>query len=356
MRQLPRRAMTPKVTLARSTSPFVTVVSLIIAILLLGASLAYAVLSLSDPQSPALYLAAPLVFMPAFAVMALSVWADEELFDFKSAQVVGALALVLHLFVLYQEVPRISASPGTLIPLDQIIVNNYPSLRSAGPALAIGTFIVELVLYVLINVWSSHRRAYLLALSRYQLRQITTSKQTDKQLARGAKQRADALRKNTYQRALRNSARRSLMRWSIVEMVVVGAVAIIALINPSAGAFYRAPFLFAASAAAAAEYAFFGTTPPSWSLVSLIFSALALIYSVTGAVFDVARALRCFVNSQTPRGVIETRICNHEGWLGLVVPIALVVIALLSILQITFLYRLLMAESDAVQRDDDSNE
>lgn len=350
MRSAPADSRSPKITLARSASVIVTVLTLVVAIIMLGLCTLLVGFAASDPQSPAMFRVAPLVLSAMFSVAVISVWSDEEMFDFWSAIVVGGLALVANVLTSYHELGRILSSPGSLTALAAIINDDYPTLRSTAPAVVVSVTVLNVVVLLMLVFWLAARRAYLLALARVTLAQAVSAFQTDKQLLREARQRSLGARAKLYSRAVRNSRRRVLMGLSVAELVLLGFIALLALFYPDVGAFYRAVYLLPAAFAAAAEYAFFGTTPRGWTLISLVFSVLALISSAFGAVLDVARLVRCVHTSYSPANVVENRVCLHEGWLGYVTPIALVLVAIGSIAQIIYLFQLLSAGRDAIKR------
>lgn len=350
LRSVPADSKTPKITLARSASVLVTVLTLVIAIIMLGLCALLVGFAASEPQSPAMFRVAPLVLSAMFSVGVISVWSDEEMFDFWSTLAVGTVALVANVLTSYHELGRLLSSPGSLTALAAIIVDDYPTLRSTAPAVITVITALNVVLLLLLVFWLAARRAYLLALARYTLRQATTAFQTDKQLLREQRQRSLGARAKLFSRAVRNSRRRVLMGLSVAEIVVLAFVALLALFYPDVGAFYRAVYLLPAAFSAAAEYAFFGTTPRGWTLVSLVFASLALLSASFGAVLDVARLVRCVHTSYSPANVVENRVCLQEGWLGYVTPVALVLVVIGSIVQVIYLFKLMSDGRDAIKR------
>ena len=136
---------------------------------------------------------------------------------------------------------------------------------------------------------------------------------------------------------------------AITQIVILVVSTVLSLLYSDAGSFYRGVYFIPVAMAAAAEYAFFGTTPRYWTTVSLVFAVFGLVSSTYGAVLELKRFFQCVVSTLVPANVVDSAICTDEGWLGYFVPWALAVLSVLSIVQIILLVRLIATRRDAVR-------
>jgi len=334
-RDVPRGTVRKR-RLARDASASLTVLALLLAIAIIISLVVVAGYALGDAATPALFRAAPLMFNGFFATVVLSVYVDQELFDFRTAFVAGGLALAADIPLLIYELRRWAACAGvggaSQTPLENSVCNNFASQANVVPIVSLVVFVLTLATFIILFFWHAQRRAFLLARERIRLRNAQRSFETDRQIMRGVQTRRLANLRALLRKARRNGYRVATMALSVAQLLlVVLFVGVLALVFPNAGAFYRAAFLLVPAHAAAAEFAFFGTTPRGWTWLVLAFSLLALLTSVWGAVLELPRFFRCTSATAVPIGVVETSICNDEGFLGYVVPWVLLLSAIMSL-------------------------
>lgn len=336
-------------------SPAITAISTILASLAILALTALVIVAVASPHSPALFRATPLVVSAVFAVHVISVFVDQELFDFRSAFVSGAVALVCNVVVLWNELTRWSRSSslggggGGLTPLEAIIKLQYGSMLAVLPIFVLIITLFVIVDYVLLFFWYAERREQLIAIALLKRRNAVRSFETDRQILREREREIAKRRSQLRGASARNSDRSAVMGIAVAQIVILVVAVILALLYSDAGSFYRGVYLIPVAMAAAAEYAFFGTTPRYWTTVSLIFAVFGLASSVFGAILELQRFFRCVLTTFVPANVVDSSICTDESWLGYFVPWALAVLAVLSVVQVVLLVRLLVTRRDAVR-------
>lgn len=320
---------------ARATSSALTSFSLVLSVGVLIAIAVVVVAQLASPDSPAFFRAAMLIPSAFFATVGLSVYVDEELFDFYTAFTSGALAILVNFVLLYFEIGRAAACAGiggaSQTPLENRVCTLFASQRNLVPIVSAVVSAAVLILYVMLFFWHRQRRAYLLLKRDIKLRNSSRSNEVDRQILMAAAKRRLLRIKAALRAAGSNPQRVATMVLSVLQVAIVVFVMALAIFYPNAAAFYRSSALLLTTFAAASEMAFFGTTPRNWTWLVLAFSILSAAATIISLVFEFPRMIRCLSGSLAPVGITEQDICVDEGFLSVVVPFALLTCAGASI-------------------------
>lgn len=271
------------------------------------------IVQMVDSTSPAMLRVAPLLLNALFFVVTISVAIDHELFDFVTAFVIGGLAFLANLPLLYQEIDRWSRCTGggaaSVTATETLICTDYTAWVYFIPLLALILAGITIILIILLALWL--RKA---------LAQVKQAQKDQKEMRREARR---LVRTNAF--------RLTNMVISVIQLVVILVVAGAATFLPDNAAFFRASFLIPAAFMAASEFAFFGIVPKYWTGITLLFAVLATISNIWGLVFEYPRFIRCVSTPSSPAGVVENTICANEGLSIGIVPISLLISVLLSI-------------------------
>jgi hypothetical protein len=287
------------------------------------------IVQMVDPLSPAMLRTAPLLLNAIFFVVTISVAIDHELFDFITAFVIGGIALLANLPLLIEEINRWNRCSGggsaSVTPTETLICTDYTAWVYFIPLLTIILASITLILIILLALWL--RKA---------IAQVKQAQKDQKEL-----------RKEGLRLMRSNAFRLTNMVVSVLQLVIILVVAGAATFLPDNVAFFRASFLIPAAFMAASEFAFFGIVPKYWTFITLLFAVFATIANIWGLVFEYPRWIRCISTPSSPDGVIENTICLNEGLSIGIIPVALLISVLLSIVCIASSLAMIFSGTDS---------
>ena len=331
---------------AREASTAITVIELILAIAVIVSLVVLLGFAFATPNSPAQIRAAPLMLNGFFAVCVISVYVDEQMFDFYTALILGGIALALDIPLLINEIRRwavcagVSGASQTLI--ENEICTNFTSQVPLVPIVAIVVTFIKLIMFVLLIFWFNKRRAYLAVKEKERQQQKKKSAPGSASERERHMKRLQRLMEYTRSNAWRIAS----IIIGFLQLIAVVFIVILATLFPSAGAFYRATFLFGAAFQAAAEFAFIGRVPPRWTWLILGFAILSLGATVYGVIYELGRFHQC--RTGAPVTVVDNEICTNEGFLYWVVPWTLFASAIFSLAGVIITIIMLVRGTDAV--------
>lgn len=299
------------------------IASLVFSIIILVIYLIPVGFIMATPDSPAQFRSAFFLFMGALAMCGISIYIDEEVFDYTVFLVTFIFLTIIPVVIgAVFELRRIAYCTGvatpSVTPLENDICINWPGQAYLIPVSSALFLLLTVILGLLVYYW--FRRLNM--------------KLTAKSIVMGRSIRDD-LKKATENRirdALASYARLTCMFVSAFMFVGLLVVLIAQLIYPSAAAFYRATFLYPTALLVASEAAFIGTTPRGWLWVGLVLAIFSSISTIWGLVYEWQRVINC--RDGAPVGTTENQICSQEPGLSYIVPVVLFVSAIFSLISV----------------------
>lgn len=303
-------------------SKFWAVTTLVVSIIILAVYLVPVGFILASPNSPAQFRSAFLLFVGGLAVSGISIYIDEEVFDYGVALIAFILSIIPGIIGTVFELVRISYCTGvstpSVTPLENDICINWPGQAYLIPVVSAVFMLLILIMAICVFFWVRRNNMKL----------------TAKSVVMGRSVRADLkqARELKFKYALASYARLTCMVIALVLFILILVAVIAQCIYPSAAAFYRAPFLFSTVLLLASEWAFFGTTPRGWLWVVLVFAVFSSITTIWGLVYEVARVVAC--RNGAPVGTTDQQICTQEPGLSNIIPVVLFAGAILSLISV----------------------
>lgn len=308
--------------LVASTKTF-AIASLVLSIIILVIYLVPVGFIMASPNSPAQFRSAFFLFMGALAICGISIYVDEEVFDYTVFLITFIFLTIIPVFIgMVFELRRISFCTGvatpSVTPLENDICINWPGQAYLIPVVSALFLLATILLGVFVFLW--FRRLNM--------------KLTAKSIVLGRSVRDD-LKKATENRvrdALASYARLICLGVAMFMLLALFVVLVAQVIYPNAAAFYRATFLYPTALLVASEFAFIGTTPRGWLWVGLVLAIFSSISSIWGLVYEWERVINC--RDGAPVGTTENQICSQEPGLSYIVPVVLVVSAVFSLISV----------------------
>lgn len=316
-----KRAKAALSTLA-AKSKFWAVATLVVSIIILAVYLVPVGFILASPNSPAQFRSAFLLFIGGLAISGISIYIDEEVFDYTVALIAFILSIIPGIVGTVFELVRISYCTGvstpSVTPLENDICINWPGQAYLIPV--ISAVFILLIVAMAISVFFWVRRFNM--------------KLSAKAIALGRSVRADLnqARELKFKYALASYAHITCMVIAVILFILVLVVVVAQCVYPSAAAFYRATFLFPTVLLLASEWAFFGTTPRGWLWAVLVFGVFSSITTIWGSVYEMARVVACL--NGAPVGTTDNQICTQEPGISNIVPAILLSSAILSVISV----------------------
>ena len=279
----------------------------------------------SDPMfqalSPVYARGTNFAFAGVFVVAMLSVFADQDLFDFYTAAVALLPALVGVGLIMVYEIWRWSTcgSVGPA-PFDFEICSNYPDQNWIMPVFSGGIFVCLLFSGLCLGIWFS-----------MQMQKSTSYAKV----------------KQHFKAISANMPGRLLSIVAVVQIAVLLVVCVWSWIEINSDAFYRGIFIVVQAHFIGAEVAFFGYTPKSWNVITLVFLVLALFFLVFGSIYEFPRFWNCYVSggSDTTRNNLICFDHYNSGW---VIPIAIAIFMVLDVISLVLvIWRFLTSDDPA---------
>jgi hypothetical protein len=319
----------------------VALVAAITAFLTIGALVAvvvwHAVLEFttSSTGTPAFFRAVLLSMNGIFAVNLLSLWFDRpryELFDVYTAIIIGILTILVDAYLLVTELQRVFDCPTGMEhgPLSQLICNSFASQQAIVPWFSVAVVLLFAIGLLMLAIW------------------YYTNK--PKSTTNDGRSRLKKIRES-----FKESSNIAIAVIAAIMILVIIATVFISLF-PVNGTFmaamYRGTFLIIPAHYAGAELAFFALTPPSWTIICLVFGFLSLASLIIGMILELPRMIHCSLGTGTPT-VLDQGICNNEGWLAFWLPSVYVFLTILGVVTLILLFVRVFSKVDKTTKTDE---
>ena len=319
---------TSAVALIAAITAWVTIVLLVVVV---GwhAFLEFSALTAGTSQNPAFFRAILLCMNGIFAMALLSMYFDRpryELFDVWSALIIGALTILVDIYLIITELMRVFDCPPGFQrgPVANLICSDFTAQVGIVPWFSVAIILLFALGFLMLAVWYvSYRKPC-----------------APKQVAakRLARLRASIKSSSNIYIAVMAAAMLFIIFFCVI-------VAMLPVNGTFSAAFYQGTFLIIPALYAGAELAFFAMTPLSWSYLCLVFGILSLISLVIGGIFEIPRFFHCLLGTGTP-STVDNQICTTEGWLAFVLPVAIFMLVIIGATSLGFLiYRVCRPKS-----------
>jgi hypothetical protein len=306
--------------------------------------------------NPSFYRATLLLPHAVYLGSVFSVYADEELFDFDMSIMLGFVALVFDTALMIAEVIRWT-NCSALPVINEYICLNFPTWEIILPIIAVLIFLICLGMLFLVHQWHTSRIQYMALMQAAGTPAPPKSNQTptvtynepnlDPEIVKDISAASQepylqhdlypSARDAAYRASLRNWADTTLAALAVIHLIVLAAAAILALIYINSAAFYRGGYLNMSGIFVGASIAFFMVVSPGWRIYYLILGLLAFIFDVIGLVYEFPRYEACYGTTGPPANTIDANICVQDSWRGEVIPFALLISAILDIVEVIFI-------------------
>lgn len=295
----------------------ITNLELVLSLVQIVAVLTQTIFAFADNGSPAWFRATGLTMNASFAMTIISVYLDQDIFDFGTAFFYGIATVLIDAIFGYKEVVRwFALSMGSISQtnLENDIKNNHGGTAWITPLLYVVCFGSTVIQMVLLISWFFNRAA-------------GVNGNTEAEKARQKAEKATA-------KAGARWTRIGNMILAILEGAALLLIVIVAVANFEAASFYRGAFFIAAGLQVGAQIALFAHTARwfNWLLIGL--SAFASGSALYGLIVEWQRVQRC--DNGAAVGVVENQICTDEQSTNRWVPIMLTIVCGLAFISLIF--------------------
>jgi hypothetical protein len=307
---------------------------------------------------PAFYRGTLLIPNSMFILSIWAVYADQELFDFDWAILLGFVALVFNFVLVLAEVLR-WVDCNSLPVINFTICQQFPTTNSVLPIIAILLLLLNIAGVIALEVWRRHYEMWDVADARSGMRNVPRIIDPAEEAVQ-LKQEADEAQTDPVLPDAKTLAlRKTLHSWLDTTLAILGSLnavvlfltSIVALRYIDSVAFYRGIYLLVPALYGGAEIAFWMTVKASWRWAYLIFAIIGLIIAIIGIAYDYPRYTACLTTPPTPKNAVDASICADDaGWRLWVVPMALLIVILLLVISIVLMIVRIATDTKAFEK------